>query len=396
MTANLPYTTHHQYIFHEEEPRLVRVYKSPNTPTEVLLPESQAERILSDETDLLKPEDVFAALSALPEPHTLKSVVLLDEHDPYARTERRHPKWPPAHKSFGDGGQVCFHGVSKRDDVAAILNYHWAIQHPQFWNRNTLYWLATRIESGLDLRDDELDADWAAHMAGDILAQEPEAFEGFAAEAPLRTVALCRGLQAAVAVEGGPALADWLARRMEYAEATVRAAARRQLVETAMTRVHEWPPWERDNPINLLLAYGEEDDFRSFAKVTTLRIIGGLAAPKNAALLKELFFLEECDLSFQHYDLATWLWQLAQCPNLTILNLHGSGLLGSDLAALPQFRSLIDLDLTDTLIFDDAALCYLTAAKRLQRLNISRTRLTEEGVASLKRALPSCEIITGP
>ncbi|HEY7217733.1 MAG TPA: hypothetical protein VH985_05010 [Candidatus Binatia bacterium] len=373
----------------------MRVYQSPNTPAVVVVPESQAERILSDETDLLKPEDVFAALAALPEPHTLKSVVLLDERDEYARTVE-HPKWPAAHKSFGDGGEVCFHGVSKRDDVAAILNYHWAIQHQLFWERNTLYWLATKLETGLDLRDEDEHVDWATHMAGDILTQDPNAFEGFAAQAPLRTVALCRGLQAAVAVEGAPPLADWLARRMGYAETTVRAAARRRLVETAMTVGHKWPPWERDNPINLLLAYGEEEDFRSFAKVTTVRIINGLSAPENTALLKELISLEECDLSYQRNDPERWLRQLAQCPNLKILNLYGSSVMGSALAALPLFQSLTDLDLTDTLIFDNSALCYLIAAKRLQRLNISRTGITEDGIASLKRALPSCEIITGP
>jgi len=252
-------------------------------------------------------------------------VVLLDERDKHARIVK-HPEWPPAHKSFGEGGEVCFHGVSKRDDPVPILNYYWAIQHIKLWNRDfrTLYWLATRIELGVDLSDDKLDDDWGAHMAGDILAQEPKAFDGFAEQAPLRTVALCRGLRAAVAVEGSPPLADWPTRRLDYAETTVRAVARRRLVEIAMTVVHPWPPWKRDDAANLLLAYGQEEDFRSFAKITTLRIIGGLLAPKNTALLKELISLEECDLSFQQNNLEPWLRQLAQCPNLKILKLNGS------------------------------------------------------------------------
>ncbi len=87
----------------EEKERLVRIYQSTDSPARVLVPEAQAERILSDDSDLLKPEDVFAALLSVPEPHTLMFVILLDESDEYAR-KVEHPKWPPAHKSFGDGG----------------------------------------------------------------------------------------------------------------------------------------------------------------------------------------------------------------------------------------------------------------------------------------------------
>jgi len=58
--------------------------------------------------------------------------------------------------------------------------------------------------------------------------------------------------------------------------------------------------------------------------------------------------------------------------------------MSSALVALHLFQSLTDLDLTDTLIVE-AALPYQIAAKRLQRLNISRTRMTAEGVAALRR-----------
>ena len=125
-----------QRIGWEEEERLVRIYQSTDSPAQVLIPEAQAERILSDDSDLLKPEDVFAALLSVPEQHILKSVVLLDERDEFARLEA-HPKWPPAHKSYGGGGEVCFHGVSKNDDPVAILNYHWAIQFLVIWLWNS-------------------------------------------------------------------------------------------------------------------------------------------------------------------------------------------------------------------------------------------------------------------
>ncbi|HEY7221500.1 MAG TPA: hypothetical protein VH985_24225 [Candidatus Binatia bacterium] len=392
MAESLSYTTYHQRIFDEEEHRLVRVYESPNTPAVVVVPESQAERILSDENDLLKPEDAFAALLSVPEPHTLKFVVLLDERDEYARTVE-HPKWPPAHKSFGEGGEVCFHGVSKRDDPAAMLNYHWAIQQIRLWNRDfrELYALATLIELGLDLSDDNLDIDWGAHMAGDILAQEPKAFDGFAAQEPLRTLALCRGLRAAVAVEGAPPLADWLAGRLDHAEATVRAAARRQLVEMVNTTGEQMA---RDKAVSLLLHYGEEEDIRALVGVTRLRVRRSIFTRENIELITHLTSLEEVDLSFHQDDLGAWLWSLSRCQNVKELTLTGSNVLSFDLSALPTFKTLTSLDLTRTRIIDVGVPCII-AAKGLRRLDITDTRISEEGVASLRRGLPDCEIIEG-
>lgn len=189
---------------------MLRVYKSPATPGEVLVPEAQAEQILCNDTDLLKPEDVFAALLSVPEQHTLGLVVLLDERDEYARKET-HPKWPPAHKSFGGGGQVCFHGVSKRDDPVAILNYHWAKEQIIYSSLRWLNQLATEVELNRSwLSSEALYVDCAAHMAGDILVKESDAFEAFAARAPLRTLALCRGLRAA---ESFSPFGEWLAQR---------------------------------------------------------------------------------------------------------------------------------------------------------------------------------------
>lgn len=57
-----------------------------------------------------------------------------------------------------------------------------------------------------------------------------------------------------------------------------------------------------------------------------------------------------------------------------------------------MFPSLTDLDLADTQIVD-VALPYLIAAKRLKRLNVSNTRLSEDAMASLKRQLRWCEIV---
>ena len=273
--STIPYYLIHSRISFEEESRLLRVYESPATPAKVLVPEAQAERILSNDTDLLKPEDVFAALFSVPEQHTLKSVVLLDERDEYAGTES-HPTWPPAHKSFGGGGGVCFHGVSKSDDPVAILNYHWARQHIIFSSLCWLNQLATEVELDRSwLSSEALYANCAAHMAGDILVKESDAFEAFAARAPLRTVALCRSLRD---VESFSPLAEWLAQRVHHADTTVRNAARSQLVAIANSAADKW---RRDAAISLLLHYGEEEDFRLLVGVTMLRFASQSLRPKK-------------------------------------------------------------------------------------------------------------------
>jgi hypothetical protein len=66
----------------------------------------------------------------------------------------------------------------------------------------------------------------------------------------------------------------------------------------------------------------------------------------------------------------------------------------SDLFGLYSFPSLTDLDLARTRIID-VSVPFLIATKGLKRLDIRGTEISEDGVASLRGGLPSCEIITG-
>lgn len=395
--STIPYHIIRERIFFEEESRLLRVYTSPATPTKVLVPESQAERILSNETNLLKPEDVFAALLALPEQRILSSVVLLDERDEIGRPAT-HPTWPAAHKSYSYGGsaQVCFHGVSKSDDPVAILSYHWAKeQFIRWYSWDCTFPAAFRRAMWIELNRHiynpwDIEIDWAVHMAGDILAKETEKFERFAACAPLRTITLCRGLRLTVDVEGNPPLADWLARCAEAAETRVKVAARQQLVEIANTSTNEW---RRDDAICLLLHYGEPGDFRSLAG-TRLRLTADKVPAEMLAMLAYMDFLEELDLSHLETDWYSACYKLSKCPRLKKLKLKRSRIFSGALSTLNYFKSLTDLDLAETLI-NDVAVPSLTAKKGLKRLDIRGTEISEEGIASLRRELPSCEIITG-
>ena len=279
--------------------------------------------------------------------------------------------------------------VYQKDDPVAILNYHWAREHIIFSSLCWLNQLATEVELDRSwLSSEALYANCAAHMAGDILVKESDTFEAFAARAPLRTVALCRSLRD---VESFSPLAEWLAQRVHHADTTVRNAARSQLVAIANSAADKW---RRDAAISLLLHYGEEEDFRLLVGVTMLRFASRVFAPKNLALLTHLTSLEEVDLSFAQNDLSAWLWALSRCPNVTTLKLSGSRAVSSDLFGLYSFPSLTDLDLARTRIID-VAVPFLTAKKGLKRLDIRGTEISEEGIASLRREMPSCEIITG-
>lgn len=112
---------------------------------------------------------------------------------------------------------------------------------------------------------------------------------------------------------------------------------------------------------------------------------------------------------------------LAQLRNLTVLeelNLSGTAIHGAGLAVLARMNGLRELDLSSSLV-DDAGLASLPVLPKLQRLDLSLTavsdaslpvlkkltgltrvviigtKLSKEGVAELRRAIPGLEVV-GP
>jgi hypothetical protein len=75
---------------------------------------------------------------------------------------------------------------------------------------------------------------------------------------------------------------------------------------------------------------------------------------------------------------------IAQCKELRVLYLAGSGLSDVELAALKKLTLLESLDISDNPQVTDAGMATVKSLERLQVLNLSKTALTDRGLMELK------------
>ncbi|MGB2501560.1 MAG: hypothetical protein ACPIA2_17815, partial [Mariniblastus sp.] len=84
--------------------------------------------------------------------------------------------------------------------------------------------------------------------------------------------------------------------------------------------------------------------------------------------------------------------KLGNCSQLNQLFLNGCQLEQGALNSIPELRSLNEIDLSDSSI-NNPDLAPLFKATQLKSLNLTRTRVTEEGINLLKKELPNLTII---
>ena len=138
----------------------------------------------------------------------------------------------------------------------------------------------------------------------------------------------------------------------------------------------------RDFPLNVL------------GRLERLRILyaGGTGVgDEMMSVLGTLPNIEDLDLSYTQVS-DRGVVALGSCSRLRVLNLSGSHVSAKaipSLAALAQLRRLllVDLPLTD----DDIQ--PLRTLTKLEHLNLCNTKVTAPGIASVKRALPRCEVL---
>ncbi|MCA9053910.1 MAG: PD40 domain-containing protein [Planctomycetaceae bacterium] len=82
---------------------------------------------------------------------------------------------------------------------------------------------------------------------------------------------------------------------------------------------------------------------------------------------------------------------LSQHESITVLHLHGARLTNHGLAALTRMRQLVGVWLNDTQV-DDSGLPILAELPNLRMLDLSRTKVSADGVRSLHQRLPVCHI----
>lgn len=75
------------------------------------------------------------------------------------------------------------------------------------------------------------------------------------------------------------------------------------------------------------------------------------------------------------------------------IDLTGCPIGDEDIALLPEFGRIAELQLTGTRITDGAALALLLCRfKKLEELHLENTRVTAQGIQRLKRGLPACRV----
>ncbi|MEZ6089526.1 MAG: DUF1559 domain-containing protein [Pirellulaceae bacterium] len=107
--------------------------------------------------------------------------------------------------------------------------------------------------------------------------------------------------------------------------------------------------------------------------------------------LKTLRNLRELDLAKTRISDAGVL-HLTNMHQLTTLDLSGNRISDAAISALAGKNQLRQLFLHDTWI-TDASIEHLSTLKSLEFLNLRRTRITEQGLARLKKVLPTCDVV---
>ena len=74
------------------------------------------------------------------------------------------------------------------------------------------------------------------------------------------------------------------------------------------------------------------------------------------------------------------------------VNLAGTNVTDAGLKELKDFKQLTSLDVSWSKQVTDAGLKELKDLKQLTRLNLADTKVTDDGVAELQKALPGCKI----
>jgi serine/threonine protein kinase/Leucine-rich repeat (LRR) protein len=83
---------------------------------------------------------------------------------------------------------------------------------------------------------------------------------------------------------------------------------------------------------------------------------------------------------------------LAKLPELQALSVTGAGVSVAELAPLGEMKQLVTLSLNYMNHVDDSVVELLRSLTNLKNLTLSKTRLTPEGIAALRKAVPACKI----
>jgi internalin A len=115
---------------------------------------------------------------------------------------------------------------------------------------------------------------------------------------------------------------------------------------------------------------------------------------EDLKLLDQTTRLKELDLDYSCVS-GTGLAHLQGLNQLTILTLQGASVNDDDLQYIETLSQIQELNLSSNLQLTDAALIHIRGLKKLQKLDISLTRITDAGLALLKGLIEIKELDLG-
>ncbi len=107
-------------------------------------------------------------------------------------------------------------------------------------------------------------------------------------------------------------------------------------------------------------------------------------------LLSDAICIREIDFGWSPLS-DEGMTHLARNKMLRVLNLSGTKVTDKGIASLTHLDQLVGLSLS-YMDITDASLAHLAQLKSLKHIDLYETPVSDEGVCSLQRALPGCEI----
>jgi hypothetical protein len=149
---------------------------------------------------------------------------------------------------------------------------------------------------------------------------------------------------------------------------------------------------------------GHSDEIAELAGRTAIRVLRIQTVRCDAMpslddyddLLAIDMFMVNYDYSDRNDNSEPELWPclhvIAQCDSIQGLNFYDAGVTNRGLQELARMPNLRNLELASNLDVTDEGLVHLASIRSLQKLGLSGTGVTKQGVQRLQTALPHCEI----
>ncbi len=407
--------------FIDEVAEPVRVYRKAGLETELVVPESFAARQerfaqltdavkrggseaadaavelakpeMQEMKGLLTPAEVFALIERMPEPNLFRRVVMSAEENPFDAWFRRRLEDPDfksnADSVLGTGETGLYRSKDGRTAIEDLLHefaHHFEKSQPL---EAQLFHMARRLEGWTPRSYAATPREnWAVLVGEYAIHPESGPVQTLIQKAPLRAAmigeAMYQRLSRIPVAERG-VLHEFYMERALVLRREAMALAQQKLTEIAANN-----PTSKagQNALKLLLFVGEPQHFQQLGSVRSINLSHEVSVGNTqVGRLNLLRGLEDVDLGNTHAT-TDGVMQLAKLP-LTSLALRRVQFHDFGASSLPGTLRVIDLSRTPV---TDGAIPSLIGLKHLNKIDVSDSGISPDGVRQLRAAFPDADI----